>query len=141
MTYIRNANTLFLHARKHAKERNIKFKFTKEQWVKWWEQNLGPRWINKRGPRIGQYVMARKMDRGCYELNNVKCVLSSENHKERKLLGHHSHGEIHPRSKLSNAKVIAIRRSSKTNRELADKYGVHIETIRYARLNQTWQHI
>jgi hypothetical protein len=69
----------FLVHKRSAKERHIGFKFTYEEWVAWWETNLGPDWINKRGCKRGQYVMARKGDKGPYAPWNVECVTCSEN--------------------------------------------------------------
>src|SRR6266576_4638397 len=90
----------FIHTKAHARKRGIAFKFTKEQWVEWWQANLGPNWMAKRGCTRHQYVMARNGDKGCYELGNVRCILSVDNHKERKQNGNHSYGEISGRSKL-----------------------------------------
>jgi hypothetical protein len=54
-------------------------KFSFEEWVTWWEDNLGPDWIRKRGHRADQYVMARNLDRGDYEPGNVYCATASKN--------------------------------------------------------------
>src|ERR1700735_4557071 len=63
-----------------AKERNIEFNFSYEEWVKWWENNLGPDWLQKRGIRSGQYCMARFKDKGPYSIENVECITNNENH-------------------------------------------------------------
>jgi hypothetical protein len=141
VAYKKDANTLFLHSKKHARERGIAFKFTKDEWVSWWKKHLGPDWITKRGCRLGQYVMARIADKGDYEPNNVRCITSSENHNEKKMLGNHAFGIRIPTCKLTEAQVLSIRQSKKTGRQLADKYRVHTETIRYIRLRKTWQHL
>ena len=67
-----------------AKRRKIPFKFSFEQWIKWWEINLGLDWFNRRGRKRGQYVMARKGDKGSYIVENVECVLTSINHSSKK---------------------------------------------------------
>jgi len=54
-----------------AKNRGIEFHFTFEEWAKWWENHLGPNWFKMRGTKRGQYVMARKGDKGSYHPNNV----------------------------------------------------------------------
>lgn len=39
------------------------------------------RW-DRRGPRKGQYVMARHGDKGAYEIGNVRICSQEENHRE-----------------------------------------------------------
>lgn len=73
----------FLKQRQMAKRRGIEFQFEFEQWMKWWEDNLGPDWLSMRGCRRGQYVMSRPGDVGPYHPDNVKCVLSTVNNLER----------------------------------------------------------
>ena len=141
MSYTRNANTCFLMSKMHAKERNIAFKFTKAEWIKWWKDNLGIDWMQKRGCKRGQYVMARNGDAGAYEISNVRCVLSSDNHKERKQNGNHSHGVKHPRCKLTEPQVMAIRTSQMETKELADIYGISVITIRDIRARRRWKHL
>jgi len=72
----------FQYHRNNARKRKIKFSFTFEEWVKWWETNLGPDWYLKRGCKSGQYVMARKRDRGAYKVANVKCIPCNLNNLE-----------------------------------------------------------
>lgn len=60
-----------------------KFHFSFDEWVLWWEKELGPDWLQKRGRRQGQFCMARFRDFGPYEIGNVKCVTSSQNASER----------------------------------------------------------
>lgn len=66
----------------NAKDRSIEFRFTFEEWIRWWENELGIDWMKKRGPKKGQFVMARHLDQGAYEVGNVKCVLQNSNHIE-----------------------------------------------------------
>lgn len=72
------------------KKRGIKFQFTYEEWVAWWEKHLGPDWFEKRGPQFNKYVMARYGDKGPYAPWNVKCILAGENIDER--LSREGHG-------------------------------------------------
>lgn len=65
-----------------ARRRGITFQLTFEEWVKWWQSNLGDDWFNKRGKTHGKYVMARKGDKGPYRLDNIKCILAVENSRE-----------------------------------------------------------
>lgn len=66
----------------HARDRGIEWDIKFEDWVAWWETNLGPDWINKRGRGKGKYCMARRNDVGSYTLHNVQCVLFEENLRE-----------------------------------------------------------
>jgi hypothetical protein len=50
-----------------AKKRGIEFKFTFNEWWDIWK----PHWAN-RGRGKGQFVMCRTMDKGAYEVGNVR---------------------------------------------------------------------
>jgi len=75
----------FAQQRRDSNKRKIAFNFTFEEWISWWESNLGQDWFSKRGSRLGQYVMARLGDKGPYSPENVKCITSEENHIEGNL--------------------------------------------------------
>lgn len=60
--------------------------FSFEEWVKWWEDNLGPDWLKKRGVLKVNYVMCRKADKGHYHPDNVYCATSSQNMTDSNLL-------------------------------------------------------
>lgn len=66
--------------RKDAARRGIEFKLTFQQWLRIWLAS--GRW-GQRGPRRGQYVMARFGDVGPYEEGNVKIIRSEENRAEQ----------------------------------------------------------
>ena len=68
--------------RSNAKDRGIGFHFEYEEWIKWWEDHIGPNWFQKRGCKKGQYCMARFHDKGDYVVGNVKCILVGDNHEE-----------------------------------------------------------
>lgn len=75
------------HARKYqmhydnakfcAKERNIAWQFTYDEWVAWWGDDI----VN-RGPYKHQLVMARNGDIGPYHPGNVHKKTASENCRE-----------------------------------------------------------
>src|ERR1700743_3822258 len=67
----------------NARVRGIAFDFTLDEWVAWWEGQLGPDWSKMRGCKKHQYVMARYYDDGPYAAHNVKCLTVTENHLER----------------------------------------------------------
>lgn len=50
-------------------------------------------------------------------------------------------GEKHNQAKLNNKKVIYIRKSNKTNKELALYFNVSISTIRDVKYRRSWKHI
>jgi hypothetical protein len=62
-----------------ASRRNIVFLLTYEQWLEVWQRSG---YLDKRGCKKGQYVMARFGDIGPYSLDNVKIVPQEDNHAE-----------------------------------------------------------
>lgn len=76
---IKKAKLCFNDHKKNARKRGIDFHFTFEEWVKWWEDNLGPDWLKLRGRSSKQYQMARKGDEGPYCVHNVECLTRAEN--------------------------------------------------------------
>jgi len=81
--------SLFRLARQNAKRRGIVFDFQYEEWIAWWQKNLGPHWKNKRGKGKIKYHMARFNDCGPYAIWNVKCITHSQNSSEIKNSGWH----------------------------------------------------
>jgi hypothetical protein len=65
--------------RKAARQRNIPFFLTYEQWLRIWKESGH---FHERGRHRGQYVMSRPGDKGPYTVENVKIVLVIENHHE-----------------------------------------------------------
>jgi hypothetical protein len=65
------------NAKHCAKQRNIDWQFTYDEWIAWWGNDI----IN-RGPRKGQLVMARNKDTGPYHPTNVRKATCSENCSE-----------------------------------------------------------
>lgn len=74
--------TAFLGHRRRAHKRLLVFEFEYDEWKQWWEKHLGPNWLELRGTRKNQYVMARYYDAGPYAAHNVKCILASDNSRE-----------------------------------------------------------
>lgn len=122
-----------------AGQRGIKMSFTLEEWVEWWETQLGPNWFSKRGCTKGKYVMARNHDRGAYERTNVKCILASENVSEAgvKRIGVKA-GNV----RLTKKDILRIRNIKNLfDREIAAQYGVSRTHINAIRLGLKWKHI
>jgi hypothetical protein len=65
-----------------AARRGISFEFSFEEWMAWWEQQLGPDWLSKRGRLRHQFQMARYGDIGPYRIDNVKCITATQNLNE-----------------------------------------------------------
>jgi hypothetical protein len=65
-----------------AKQRNIPFLLTFEDWWDIWQQS--GKWEH-RGARRGEYCMARFGDIGAYARNNVKICLAADNVREAHL--------------------------------------------------------
>ena len=139
-----------------AKRRGIRWRFTFQDWIAWWEKHLGPDWIKKRGRLAGQYVMARKNDCGPYSPINCRCITNCENgqeaHKGKPLSSQHRQrisagakgnvvGEHHGRHKLTTGKVITIFYSDIAQHRLAKRYHVNQSTISLIKAKKTWVHI
>jgi len=122
------------HKRGAVHRRGIRFYFTFEEWVRWWEENLGPDWMTKRGRGRDQYCMARKGDKGPYAVWNVDCLTNRQNAIDG-LKNHplNNKGEAHGRARLSNEDVLAIFKSKKKYRIIAAQFGItkgHVECIK-----------
>jgi hypothetical protein len=71
----RRIRTAFLQQRRDSKARGIEFKFTYDDWINWWGEDILHRGISS-GDKL---VMARYGDIGCYEPNNCYKSTSSDN--------------------------------------------------------------
>lgn len=129
----------YYNQEKKAASRGIKMLFSLEEWIAWWEANLGPRWFELRGCKRAQYVMARYNDMGNYEPENVKCILAGSNVSEAgiKRIGARA-GNV----KLTKTDVVRIRKiKDKFDWEIAAEYGVSRTHISAIRLKRKWKHI
>lgn len=68
-----------------AKQRNIPFYLTYQQWLYIW---LASGKLNERGKMAHQYCLARFGDQGAYELGNVKIITNSANCSENSCRKH-----------------------------------------------------
>jgi hypothetical protein len=119
--------------------RSIEFLFTFEEWVVWWESQLGLKWQALRGNRKGQYVMARNGDIGPYAPWNVKCITQDENASERATNGTAARGVNVNTNKLSEAQVIDIYYDARSLKELAKEYGVDTTMIWLIKRRRAWK--
>lgn len=72
---------------------------------------------------------------------NLKWVSPKENTSHKVLHGTNQAGERHPRAKLSNEDVLAIRASTKSCRALARELGLGTSTIIHIRSRRRWANI
>lgn len=78
-------------------------------------------------------------DRADASAANLKWVSKVENHSHKRLHGTHQAGEKHPRAKLTEANVIAIRHASQPYGILAARYGVSWRTISDIKCGKRWR--
>ncbi len=70
---------------------------------------------------------------GTHQENMVDCHQKGRANPRR--------GVEHPRAKLTDADIRAIRGSAKSTQQLAAKYGVSSNQIRIIRLRKNWKHV
>ena len=73
--------------------------------------------------------------------DNVRWGSQAQNMWDKQVDGTQTRGETHGPSRLNDAAVRIIRRSSLSDKELAEQFDVHPATIGYVRRGQTWQHV
>lgn len=145
----------FWGQRAHAKERGIRFLFTFEEWCWWWEFHLGPNWLQFRGGCRGKYVMARKMDKGNYEWDNVECLLHEDNCRAQaanglsgaKMGSRHTKPSPHKGrpstrrgkgTKINGADAIRILCSKQKQKDIALQYGISDRLVRLIKNKKVW---
>jgi hypothetical protein len=74
-------STKFGQHKNRAERYGIPFYLTKEQWWKIWKDS--GHW-NERGPHPDEYCMARKDDKGAYEIGNVLIITNAQNRAMQK---------------------------------------------------------
>lgn len=131
----------FHHQRHTADLRCIPFTFSFEEWCQWWESQLGPDWFQLRGCKKGQYVMARKRDKGPYSWWNVKCLTASENVSECRINGTRIRGARHHKAKLTESEAAFIKTSKADNKQLAEQFQVTAATIGSIKVGRSWKHL
>ena len=129
----------YRHHKWEANRRGIDFLFLFDEWVQWWEYNLGPDWQEKRGRKAGQYVMSRYRDTGSYHPSNVQCITASENHKEKDV--RYCSGEGQWKSILTAAEAVEIFLSKGSNAEIARRFDVKTQVVHYIKIRHTWKHV
>jgi hypothetical protein len=115
-----------------AKRRGISFCFTFEDWVNWWEEQLGYDWQKKRGRLRHLYCMARFNDKGPYARGNVKCITNAENCGE-------VHGDRNGNAVITNKIARKIYLARGTVKEIAHRFNIRIGVVRTIKNRQQWK--
>lgn len=137
----------FITQKDNAKKRKIEFCFAYEEWVAWWEANLGPDWFKKRGCRRGQYVMARNGDKGPYAAGNVRCVTTEINKKEQAANGlsgikkGQMVGEKHHQARLCEQDIKTLRTSKLNPHVLAKQFAIDVVSVKRIQRGDSWKHL
>ncbi len=81
--YIKSPLCKFVAQKKNARNRNINWALTLEEWWSFWDGKF-----HNRGRCRGQFVMSRYKDKGDYSISNVEIVTCTENIIEHYELSH-----------------------------------------------------
>lgn len=139
MTYKRTPNVAYHDQKKSAIKRGIGWHFTFDQWINWWEVNLGSDWFKKRGHHTGQYVMARNKDKGPYASWNVRCAKVEENHRE---FNAHKGSQLKAyRKRLSREEVIEIYTAHGCYVTLATRFNLNVHTVHRIKCRKCYKQI
>lgn len=90
-------------------------------------------------PSVNQEVCHVNGIRNDNRLCNLRWDTRKNNHADKVLHGTAMIGEKNPQAKLTEFKVIEIRQSSLTQKELAEIHGVSISTISEIRNRKSWR--
>ena len=75
---------------------------------------------------------------GCVTKRHLRWATKEGNQADRLIHDTHIRGERHANAKLTEAKVLEIRASTMSHRELAKEYGVTRLTVSRVKLRKTW---
>ena len=92
------------------------------------------------GPMASCHVVMHTCDNpGCINPKHLLAGTQKENMTDAAQKGRLAHGEFHPLVKLTDARVLDIRRSKESSASLARRYGVSHSTIRAVRTGRSWK--
>lgn len=144
MMATKNIKAAYSNHLRRAKRKGLSFEFTFEEWCDWWLTHLGPDWAAKRGSKMGQYVMARKGDKGGYTLDNIECILAEQNVFDQHANGTVNHGSWGQRNgfaKLTEAQVVEIFFSCDDYHQIAAKYNTTRSRVYRIKTRRSWKYI
>jgi len=101
-----------------------------------WEQAYGP-------IPSGMIILHKCDNRACVKLQHLHLGTLADNNRDRAAKGRnsHVHGTRHPRAKLTEEQVIAIRRSTLPHNHLARLYGITNSTVSAVQRGIIWAHV
>jgi hypothetical protein len=140
MMYKRTPRVAWNDQKKSAIKRGIGWYFEFDDWVAWWEANLGKDWFSKRGHRTGQYVMARNGDCGPYARQNVRCVKVEANHNEYNLTKASQQGQVH-RTSLPKEVVKQIYQADGLYSAIAKQFDLDVHSIHRIKCQKCYKQI
>lgn len=77
----------------------------------------------------------------CINPDHLRVGSVADNMADRDRKRRQAHGERHGSAKLTEEKVIAIRASAKTERELMAEYGIGRSTLQKVKAGRTWAYL
>ena len=77
----------------------------------------------------------------CVNPEHLRCGTQADNIHDRDRKGRQLRGETHNMVKLTEENVMDIRSSNDSDKEMAQRYGVHESTIYGARVGRKWKHL
>jgi len=145
---LRTAKERYNAQRKSAAKRDIDWGFTFETWVGWWKEQLGPDWLKLRGRQKGQFVMARKGDKGPYHPENVECKTCEENITEQGVNGtagdpfkKANKGVKNGRATITEEKVLEIFKAKGTYHQIMERFDVKLDVVHRIKTGKGWSHV
>lgn len=132
---------LYTNQKNRAKARSISFDLTFDDWINWWEKQLGPSWREKRGRAKNKYVMLRINDAGPYAHGNIVCGTFSQNSSDKRKNKSSSHGVKNSGAKLTEKQVLAIYKSHKSHGSIAKEFGISVGAVFRIKNGNGWSHL
>ena len=90
---------------------------------------------------IGQHVLHIDGNRRNNSVSNLRYGTPAENHADTLRHGHRRMGATHPRAKLTEDDVRAIRKDSRSSTALAQEFGISVAHVYQIRARRVWRHI
>ena len=89
----------------------------------------------------GQYVLHRCDVRRCVNPEHLFLGTLADNAHDRDRKGRTQKGATHYRAKINGMQVLAIRASSKSDRKIAEDFGISPTQVRGIRAGKYWKHV
>lgn len=132
MTNTSDIRMAYHSSKSGAKRRGLEWGFDYDNWVAWWEANLGGMWYFLRG----EYVMARKEPDKGFVPDNVVCVTREA---AQKMWAANSTGRWGV--KLTPEQVLVIYHAKGGYEEIARCYGMGAANVSRIKNKMTWRNV